>query len=54
MLTNKGAVTLSKIITEPGLFPEAKKEATGTLLAYYKALLYRDPKASMSAVRRMW
>lgn len=53
MLTNQDAQTLSKLIAEPDMFPEAKKQFTRSLFDYYKELLARDPLPPVPTVRRM-
>lgn len=53
MLSDQDARTLSQIIAEPGLFPEARQEFTRTLLDYYRELLARNPLPVVPAVRRM-
>lgn len=53
MLTNRQADALSKLMTAPDIFPEARKEFSRTLLDYYKELLARVP-AQVPMVRRMW
>lgn len=54
MLSDQDARTLSKIVAEPGLFPEARQQFTRELLDYYKALLSRNGLEPVPAVRRMW
>lgn len=53
MLTNQDAATLSAMLMEPDMFPEARQEITRTLFDYYRALLARDP-APIPQVRRIW
>jgi hypothetical protein len=53
MLTNQDALALSRIIAEPGLFPEARQEFTRTLFDYYKELLSSNPLPPIPTPRRM-
>lgn len=54
MLTPKDAHQLSRLMTEPDIFPEAKQAFSQTLLAYYKELLTSNPRPPIPTPRRMW
>jgi hypothetical protein len=53
-MTNRDAIELSKMVADKDMFPEWRKEITRSLLDYYKAVLHREPKKPIPAVRRMW
>lgn len=54
MLTNKDAMELSKLLSAPDMFPEARQGITRSLLDYYKELLSGTQLPPVPAVRRMW
>jgi hypothetical protein len=54
MLRHEDAIELSHMLTEPGMFPEAKEGITRTLLDYYKAILTAAKREPIPTVRRMW
>lgn len=54
MLTDQDARALSKIMAEPDMFPEARKEISRALLSCYKDLLSSRKSSPVPTVRRMW
>lgn len=53
-MTENEARELAKMMTAPDMFSECRKAISRALFDYYKALLNRDSKKAIPAVRRMW
>jgi hypothetical protein len=54
MLTSQDARVLSKTMSEPDMFPEAREQFTRTLFDYYKELLESTKVLQIPTPRRMW